>query len=765
MFHALSLLLFVSILHAVTRSVYILTMTDIHSLRACNSHVHVGKPSQQSSAYEVVPGWLFIAPGTSRIVACCVRDGGSSRHRYDSASSFYQLPPTERFQRRPQLVPRFFSYDDQGISNFDVSFGELALFPCSGLIKLVQKPCRFYINIHLAITDSNISIKHRVGGNMAKARGRRLLLGLLMLANMAVSSPLLTIPSANDVSDVGSDWSHTLRLSNSRTTSIKCSGFDEQYYEERGALDSQSSSSEEDNEEYDGTGIHAALNRAKQENDGEEGTNGDEQKASWQICVKRGNALMTLFGEPQIPKTEQSKFSAYSDLQKYGWTLEEKPFDPIAEDKFLIDPLDEINVAYDPKSGAKTWQRLVFTHDQETMGALGERIISVKVWSEQPNDDEWFKNYGPLLHMLFELSDAALVNDGPGAAEMSVQGVQEPLGPTMPQGSWSKPPAPIAEGQEDVTVQPSFSGGSAKSDARSIREDTMRRSEAQSSVGSRQNTDRSSRFHGGSRPSRRSRYRRNRRCSIKDHDQEDLDESRFPRQNEEEALHLLSEHDGGKNEADRSIMPSNRKLRQRDQSLPEDGGSRLQNRDDGSDAVSSCTERNEAPQANTVLRKLVRRMEPGPSSQPARFVPQPGERLPFVQSSASSPSQLTGYSFSAGPGPRPGQSFDSYVFKRAQEDGFYWIKRLGSDTLSPEDESQVPAMYDQGDYGYELDESWQLPREPLGFKGLGTLVPGFYDPQGRPNQDWTPMRWVHENQWVDDEDFKHHPVSHVRKLY
>lgn len=208
---------------------------------------------------------------------------------------------------------------------------------------------------------------------MAKTGGRRLFIGLMVLVNMAVSSPLLTIPSANEVSNVRSDRSHTPQLSHSRTTSIKRSDFDEQYYAERGALGSSSSSSSgEDNEEYDGTGIYVGLNRAKQENDGEEGKNVDEQKANWKACVKRGHAFIKLFGEAEVPNAEQSKFFAYDDLRKHGWTAKEKTLDPTVEDKCLIEPLDKLKVPYGPRPGAQAWQRLAFIHDQQTKGPLGE---------------------------------------------------------------------------------------------------------------------------------------------------------------------------------------------------------------------------------------------------------------------------------------------------------------------------------------------------------------------------------------------------------
>lgn len=45
----------------------------------------------------------------------------------------------KRFQRRPQLVRRFFCYDDQGISDFDVRFGELALFHYFGFGEHIQQ--------------------------------------------------------------------------------------------------------------------------------------------------------------------------------------------------------------------------------------------------------------------------------------------------------------------------------------------------------------------------------------------------------------------------------------------------------------------------------------------------------------------------------------------------------------------------------------------------------------------------------------------------
>lgn len=154
---------------------------------------------------------------------------------------------------------------------------------------------------------------------------------------------------------------------------VKRSDIDEQYYQERGGLGwSSSSSSDEAIEEYRGTGIHVGLNRANQENDGKKEKVLEELKANWETCVKRSNAFMKLFRETGAPKAEQSKFFAYDDLRKHGWTLKEKTLDPTIEDKCLIEPVDKLKVPYGPKPGAQTWQRLAFTHDQETKGPLGE---------------------------------------------------------------------------------------------------------------------------------------------------------------------------------------------------------------------------------------------------------------------------------------------------------------------------------------------------------------------------------------------------------
>lgn len=206
---------------------------------------------------------------------------------------------------------------------------------------------------------------------MAKTRltlGGHLLLRLLVLVSLAVSSPLLT-PSADDVSDLENDRTYTPLLPPSNLKFGKRSDFDEQSYSERGGLaSSSSSSSEEDNEEYRGTGIHVGMNRAKQEDDGEEG----KILANWEACVNRGNAFMKLFGETEVPKAEQSKYFAFSDLRKHGWTLKEKTLDPTIEDKCLIEPLDKLKVPHGSSPDAKLWQRLAFEHDQETTGPLGE---------------------------------------------------------------------------------------------------------------------------------------------------------------------------------------------------------------------------------------------------------------------------------------------------------------------------------------------------------------------------------------------------------
>ena len=161
---------------------------------------------------------------------------------------------------------------------------------------------------------------------------------------------------------------------------------------------------------------------------------------------------------------------------------------------------------------------------KDSMGR-NRRIVSIKVWSEQPKDNERFKNHGPLLYMLFELSDVALDNTGASGAGKSAQGAQGPLGPTMPLGSWSKPPVPVVGGQsDDVTVQPGVISGSAESDARTKMEDALQRSEAQAGAsGSRQNINQPSGSQGGSQPSRRSRRRRDRQVSRNDHLQRDLD--------------------------------------------------------------------------------------------------------------------------------------------------------------------------------------------------------------------------------------------------
>lgn len=153
---------------------------------------------------------------------------------------------------------------------------------------------------------------------------------------------------------------------------------------------------------------------------------------------------------------------------------------------------------------------------KDSMGR-NRRIVSIRVWSEQPNDNEWFKNHGPLLYMLFELSDAASDNEGPNAAGKSVQGAQGRSGSIMPPDSWSKPPVPIVGSQEGVMADPRFSSGSAKSDARSRLEVAKQKSEAQAgAAGSRQNTNQPSSSQGGSKPSRQSRYHRNRQISRND---------------------------------------------------------------------------------------------------------------------------------------------------------------------------------------------------------------------------------------------------------
>ena len=129
-----------STLHAVTRIDHILTMTDVCPfLRACTSHVLVGKSPQQSSAYEVVPGFSSIAPGAWEVADLPHKRSWMQPPLLRVSEQLLPTPATERFQRRPQLVRRFFSHGDQGTSDFDVRFEELALFHYFGFGELVQQ--------------------------------------------------------------------------------------------------------------------------------------------------------------------------------------------------------------------------------------------------------------------------------------------------------------------------------------------------------------------------------------------------------------------------------------------------------------------------------------------------------------------------------------------------------------------------------------------------------------------------------------------------
>lgn len=163
-------------------------------------------------------------------------------------------------------------------------------------------------------------------------------------------------------------------------------------------------------------------------------------------------------------------------------------------------------------------------------------------------------------------------------------------------------------------------------------------------------------------------------------------------------------------------------------------------------------------------QKLVERMDryDRPAVDHSELRPRPGY-LPFAQHPEDSEiSQATGYDvdslrhLEAGEHRRP--SGQSFTVEKATQIGTYWTKRLRSDTISPDDEAQLLENYDQGpgDYGYEK-ASWPLPQ----FDGLEDILPGFRDASGKPDEIWTPMKWVHLEPWIDAKNSKHHPVSYT----
>lgn len=346
---------------------------------------------------------------------------------------------------------------------------------------------------------------------------------------------------------------------------------------------------------------------------------------------------------------------------------------------------------------------------KNTMGD-DRKIVSARLWKQFPNDIPWIKEHGPSLYMLFKLSDQASVAEQPASGGRSTTLGQRRPGANMPAGSWSQPSGATVQGQNEG-ASGSFDDSLQQGMARARLEDTLQRSGAGSDFGPASRG-------GGTQPT---------------------------------------------TSQGATIAPQATMLARR-HNFDEIPG-------DHRPTESLCTSRiNAVPfgatQTSGVLRKqkLMKRMDryDRPAVDPSELRPRPGF-LPFAQHSEDSEiSQATGYDVDSlrhlEAGEHRGPSGQSFTVEKATQIGTYWTKRLGSDTISPDDEAQLLENYDQGpgDYGYKKAR-WPLPQ----FDGLEDILPGFRDASGKPDESWTPMKWVHLEPWVDDENFKHHPVSYT----
>ncbi|KAM0715830.1 hypothetical protein Q7P37_008344 [Cladosporium fusiforme] len=145
-----------------------------------------------------------------------------------------------------------------------------------------------------------------------------------------------------------------------------------------------------------------------------------------------------------------------------------------------------------------------------------------------------------------------------------------------------------------------------------------------------------------------------------------------------------------------------------------------------------------------------------------RVDPERPEHLPFAQTDDDSRVSLYTQYYDAGGdclGKYNGPPGESLVLQRAEADGGYWRERLGSETISPDDEANIPDNFQEGlsYHGCHNASDWELPE----FPGLPGLVPGFKDAQGRPHAAWIASKWIHKDPWVDDEDFILHSGSNA----
>lgn len=402
---------------------------------------------------------------------------------------------------------------------------------------------------------------------------------------------------------------------------------------------------------------------------------------------------------------------------------------------------------------------------KDTMGS--ERgIASIRLWQGKTSDTAWVIEYGPPLYALFELSDSASGAGSSKAAGPAGQSVQKAggSGAAAPGGKWGEG-EPVVGGGQQENAAASLSSGSGQRDAKGSLNDALQQSKPASGAtcGGRGDVSSPSQPQGCSphTPSRRSRTRRM--------------VSTGPRDEANTATHKYARHASVERRSQQADLPirstafinRERSVSNRSKRAPEQNFQSPTNQ--SSDTVQSSTKRStigppQPPPSASLAppSKLVQRADPGDQidlneALRDRFDPRRTGRLAFAGDDESSKvSQFSEYN-AVGGGLASGSRDFSVVLHKAQEDGERWSELLGSDSISPDDESHIPENFQEGpsDYGYEYVREWKLPV----FRGLERYVPGFDDAHRRPDPAWRVAKWVHKDSWVDDDEFKHHPVG------